>query len=189
LSLTPKPPITVLARTILAALGAIFLGAVLFVGFYDLHDFRPYAGRIEAVYESMEPEDRQPPPNVQRFIWKVDGHIVDTFAASRLLSEMRGQMNMGSWHYHSLMWDLMLHFHFDKQQRLALYCHYLPHENGVGFSAAARACFGKQPHELADEQLATLVAIGRSPGANSTTRHPEHLERIKLRLLEASKSQ
>jgi hypothetical protein len=135
----------------------------------------------------MDPEDQKPPANVQTFVWKVDGSIVDSFAAGHLLYEFRAPMRMAAWHYHSAMWVLMLRLHFDRTKRLSFYCHYLPHENGIGFAQGAQVYFGKQPDELNDDQLATLVAIGRSPSANSPAHHPESLARSKARLLEAAR--
>jgi hypothetical protein len=165
-------------------LAVMLLGVVALVGVYDLHDFRPQQSKINEIYVAMEPEDQQPPPNVRRFVWKVDGGMVDNFAARNLLSDLRGPTRVSIWHYHLLMEELMLRLHFDETRRLALYCHYLPYGQGTGLSNGSQFYFGKKPHELADEQLATLVAIGRSPSANSPTRHPEALERAKTRLLE-----
>src|SRR5882672_1940496 len=152
---------------------AFLFCAILFVGLYDLFEFRPYTGKIEAIYQSMDPEDRNPPANVQSFIWKVDGSIINSFVARRLLSDFRAPMRMAAWHYHAAMWVLMLRVRFDRTKQMSFYCHYLPHENGTGVAKAAQVYFGKQPHELNDDQLATLVAIGRHPSANSPTRHPE----------------
>jgi hypothetical protein len=77
--------------------------ALLFL-FYEVHDFRPYLPRIEAIYTSMDPEDRQPPDNVRTFVSKVDGDTVDGFGSSRLLIELRGSMRRSAWHYHSFIW-------------------------------------------------------------------------------------
>jgi membrane carboxypeptidase/penicillin-binding protein PbpC len=137
----------------------------------------------------MDPEDRRPPANVQSFVWKVDGSVVDSFAAGHLLPEFRAPMRMSARHFHSAMWILMLRLHFDRTERLSFYCHSLPHENGIGFAQAAQSYFGRQPDELSDDRLATLVAIGRQPSANSPTLHPESLARVKARLLEAAKAQ
>jgi membrane carboxypeptidase/penicillin-binding protein PbpC len=83
------------------------------------------------------------------------------------------------------MWDLMLKWHFDKKERVALYCHYLPYEKGSGFASAARYYFGKSANTLNTDELATIVAIGRSPGYNSPSRHPDHLDAAKKSLLSA----
>src|ERR1700693_6139880 len=122
-----------------SAVGAIALsGGVVafFLLYYEVHDFRPYLPQIQAVYASMDPEDRMPPDNVQTFVWKVDGDTVDGFVSTRLLGELRGPMRMSAWHYHSFMLVWMLRWHFSKSQRLALYCHYLPYEGGRGFTNA-----------------------------------------------------
>lgn len=170
--------------------GAVLVGSVigaliLFAGFYELRDFRPYLSRIDAVYETLVPEDKQPPANIQSFVWRVDGPTVDGFAAGRLLSEMKGPQRMLNWHYHSLMWKLLLWVHFGRTKRLAFYCHYLPYENGTGFSNASQFYFGKQPDALSLEEIAAIIAIGRSPHANSPTRHPQQLQAIKAELLDA----
>jgi Transglycosylase len=185
----PLPLIRKIVTIATVVLLVFFLCATIFVGFYNLHEFRPYAGKIEAIYQAMDREDRQPPANVQSFIWTVEGNIVDGFAARNLLYELRRPMRMSAWHYHSAMWALMLRLHFDRTKRLSFYCHYLPHENGVGFASAAEVYFGKKPEELTEDQLATLVAIGRLPSANSATRHPESLARSQARLLEAARTQ
>jgi len=182
-----------LIRKIVATVAVVLLTslfcAILFVGCYDLLEFYPYVGKIEDTYRAMDPEDRLPPASVQNFVWKVDGSIVDSFAAGSLLSAIRAPMRMLAWHYHSAMWELMLRLHFDRTKRLSFYLHYLPHENGAGFAKAAQAYFGKQPDELDEDELASLVAIGRSPALNSPSRHPEALARTKARLLEAAKAQ
>jgi Transglycosylase len=172
------------------AKGAVVLFAVvfgvliLFAGFYELHDFRPYLSRMNAVYDAMEPGDRQPTTGVQDFIWQVEERNVDRFAAGKLLGEIKGEQRMLEWHYHSLMWELMLPLHFGKAKRLAFYCHYLPYENGVGFSGAPQFYFGKQPAMLTPEEIAEIVAISRAPHANSPTKHPERLQAVKETLLE-----
>jgi len=185
----PLPFFRKIVTTIAVVSLVILFCAIAFVELYSRYEFHPYAGKIEAIYQGMDREDRQPPANVQNFVWAVDGSIVDSFAAMNLLYEVREPMRMAVWHYHSAMWVLMLRLRFDRTKRLSFYCHYLPHENGIGFARAAQVYFGKQPDELSDDQLATLVAIGRSPSANSRTRHPESLARCKARLLEAAKTQ
>jgi hypothetical protein len=171
-----------------SAVGAIALsGGVVafFLLYYEVHDFRPYLPQIQAVYASMDPEDRMPPDNVQTFVWKVDGDTVDGFVSTRLLGELRGPMRMSAWHYHSFMLVWMLRWHFSKSQRLALYCHYLPYEGGRGFTNAANFYFGRQPDALSADELATVVAVGRAPHMNSPTLHPERLEATKKKLLSA----
>lgn len=165
---------------------ALVVGVVaILLLFYEVHDFRPSLSRIQTIYTAMDPEDRQPPGNVQRFVWMVDGKTVDGFASRQLLGELRGPMRMSAWHYHEFMWYWMLRWHLSKAQRLALYCHYLPYEAGQGFTSAAKFYFGKQPDALNLDQLATIVAVGRAPSLNSPTRHPDRLEAAKKELLMA----
>lgn len=166
-----------------AVVGLAAAAIALTVGFYEVHDFRPALPRIEAIYANMDLEDRKPPDNVQAFVWKVDGRIVDGFASRALLSELHGPMRMSAWHYHAFMLELMLRWHLNREQRLALYCHYLPYEKGRGFTKAANFYFDKKPDALSLDQLATIVAVGRAPGMNSPSRHPENLEAAKRLLL------
>jgi hypothetical protein len=173
-----------LAKCVAIVVGVALGLAILFVVFYELHDFRPSVSRINAVYDAMDPEDRWPPPAIQSFVWRVEGEKVDGFAAQRLLGEIRGPQRMLAWHYHSVMWYLFLRAHFGKTERLAFYCHYLPYENGVGFSKASQFYLGKQPDALSLDEIAAIVAIGRSPYGNSPTRHPERLQAAKMRLLD-----
>jgi transglycosylase-like protein len=154
-----------------------------FILYYDVHDFRPYLPRIQAIYASMDPEDRNPPENVQDFVSKVEGPTYASVASRSLLVELRGPMRAGTWHYHSLMLELMLRWHFSKSQIVALYCHDLAYEGGSGFSKASNLYFGKQPDALDLDELATIVAVGRSPQWNSPKKHPDRLENTKKRLL------
>jgi len=158
---------------------------ILFVGFYELHDFRPCLPKMNAIYNNMAAEDRKPPGKVQDFVWKVEGEMIDSFAARELLGEIRGPQRMASWHYHSAMWQLLLPAHFRKAKRLAFYCHYLPYEGGDGFSNASQFYFGKAPDKLSVDEIAEIVVIGRGPHRNSPSRHPENLETAKKRLLDA----
>ncbi len=81
----------------------------LFLLFYEVHDFRPSFSRLQVIYTGMDPEDRQPPENVQRFVWRVDGRMVDSFAAQQVLGELRGPIPMSAWHYlvHVVLDDAM----------------------------------------------------------------------------------
>lgn len=170
-------------QSVVAVLAVAGAGVAAFILYYEVHDFRPYLPRIEAIYANMDPEDRTPPENVQDFVSKVERRTWIGFASDRLLSELRGPMRAGEWHYHSLMMELMLRWHFSKAQIVALYCHYLPYEDGSGFSNAANFYFGKQPHALDLDELATIVAVGQSPSSNSPKKHPDRLENAKRRLL------
>jgi hypothetical protein len=174
-----------LLRTTLAIIALGFGLTALFLMVYELRDFRPYFSKIQGIYAGMDREDREPPGNVQVFVWKVDGRTIDTFAARQLLYDVRGSMRAGAWHYHSFMWTVLLRWHFSKTQRLALYCHYLPYDAGIGFERASKFYFKKQPDALDLDELATIVAVGRAPATNSPTRHPERLEVLKRELLAA----
>jgi hypothetical protein len=79
-----------------------------FILYYEVHDFRPYLPRIEAIYASMDPEDRMPPENVPDFVSKVERRTYASIASRSLLIALRGPMRMGVWHYHSFMLELML---------------------------------------------------------------------------------
>ncbi len=79
-----------IAKVGVAVVGVPIIALLLFLTYYDLHDFRPYLSRINAIYDAMNAEDRQPPPAVEDFISKVQGQKGDYFAASSLLWEIRG---------------------------------------------------------------------------------------------------
>ncbi len=182
-----------IAKVGVAVVGVPIIALLLFLTYYDLHDFRPYLSRINAVYDAMNAEDQQPPPAVEDFISKVQGRKGDYFAASSLLWEIRGlpqaiinrPMRMSTYHYHSFMWQVLLTAHFGKTKRLAFYCHYLPYEDGTGLSGASQFYFGKHPNGLSLDEIAEVMAIGISPRRNSPTRHPEQMQATKRRLLDA----
>ncbi|HTR65319.1 MAG TPA: hypothetical protein VMH85_06080 [Terriglobales bacterium] len=181
------------AKVGVLSLSVLVVTVILFLGYYEWHEFRPYLPRINAVYDRMNAEDREPPPAVQDFISKVEGRKGDDFAASSLLWEIRGYpqamssrpMRMSEWHYHSFMWHVFLSVHFGKAKRLSFYCHYLPYENGTGFSESSESYFGRHPDALRLDEIAEIIAIGISPRGNSPTLHPEHLRATKERLLHA----
>jgi hypothetical protein len=169
-------------------IASVFAAFILFIGFYEVHDFRPCLSRMSSIYQSMAPEDKEPPQNVRDFVGKVEGKKVDSFVAMRLLGEIKHPQRMASWHYHEVMWEFLLPLHFTKAERTAFYCHYLPYEHGLGFSEASQFYFEKQPDELSLEEVAAIVAIGRSPGTNSPSRHPDRLQAAKKQLLNAYES-
>jgi Transglycosylase len=183
------PFIRKIVKAAVVVLLAFLFCAIMFVGLYDLYEFRPYAGKIEATYRAMDPEDQLPPSNVQSFIGRLTGALSTASPQGICYPSFERRCECLHGTNHSAMWVLMLRLHFDRTKQLSFYCHYLPHENGAGFAKAAQVYFGKHPHELNDGQLATLIAIGRSPSLNSPTRHPESLARAKARLLEAAKTQ
>jgi hypothetical protein len=170
-------------QTVLAVIALAGGAVAAFILYYEVHDFRPYLPRIEAIYAGMDPEDRTPPDNVQDFVSKVEGSTYTSIASRSLLFELRGPMRMSDWHYHSAMLELMLRWHFSKAQIVALYCHYLPYEGGSGFTKASNFYFGKQPDALNLDELATIVAVGLNPHSNSPQKHPDHLEETKRGLL------
>ena len=156
--------------------------------YYDQRDIRPYIPNIRAVLESSSQEDRNVPGNVENFIWKVEKRTnrnTDWLVVRNLVSERYGSMGAGIWHFRGFMWSLLLPLHFDKHTRTGLYCHYLVYENGQGFSNAANFYFHKSPHELGSKEIAAILVIGQSPSNNSPTRHPEHFEQAKARILTA----
>jgi hypothetical protein len=167
------------------AVGICIVGTPpVFVGFYELLDFRPYVPSMRSIYSNMQSEDREPPQNVQDFILKVDGRIVDRVDAQNLLYEIRGHQKMGAWHFHSAMWEFLLPLHFMKKERVAFYCHYLRYENGTGLTGASEFYFKKPPDRLDADELATIVAIGHAPKFNSPSLHPDRLQAAKRSILE-----
>src|ERR1700741_4596657 len=170
-------------RSVLAVLALAGAAAAGFILYYEVHDFRPSLPQIETIYVHMDPEDRDPPNNVLNFVERAERRTWIGFASGKLLGELRGPMQMGAWHYHSFMLELMLRWHFSQAQMMALYCHYLPYEEGSGFSKAANFYFGKQPDALSLEELATIVAVGRSPRMNSPKIYPERSQEAVRRLL------
>lgn len=178
-----------MARSVLVFLGLSLVAALLFVTFYEMHDFRPYLSQINDIYRAMDPGDRQSPAQVRDFVWKVNGPETDSFVSRKLLGEVRHPRSMMAWHYHSIMWGLMLRLHFDRNERLAFYCHYLPYEGGVGFSKASLFYFARPLDTLSVDEVATIVTVGRAPQINSPTRHPEQFQASKRYLLDSYGSQ
>lgn len=170
-------------QSVLAVLALAGASVSAFILYYEVHDFRPDLPRIESIYANMDPEDRNPPENVQDFVSKVERRTWITFASDGLLGDLHGSMRSDVWHYHSVMMKLMLRWHLSEGQIMSLYCHYLPYEEGSGFTKASNFYFGKQPDALDLDELATILAVGRSPRMNSPKVHPDRLQETKRRLL------
>ena len=173
------------AKLVIIIAISIIAGGLLLAGFYELHDFRPYLASMRAIRASMATEDKEPPSNVSDFVWKVEGNTIDRIDASYLLAATMHPRRMLAWHFHSAMWSVLLPLHFNRKERTAFYCHYLPYEKGDGFSDASRFYFGKPPEQLNADELASIVAIGRFPGSDSPSKHPEHFQAAKQRVLDA----
>jgi predicted DNA-binding transcriptional regulator YafY len=156
---------------------------LLLAGFYELHDFQPYLASMRAIQSGMAPEDKEPSQNVSDFVWKVEGRSLDSIDASHLLAATMHPQKMLAWHFHSAMWSVLLPLHFTRKERAAFYCHYLAYENGLGFSNASQFYFGKPPEQLNADEIAAIVAVGRWPGHNSPSRHPDHFKAAKQLVL------
>lgn len=62
----------------------------------------------------------------------------------------------------------------DKEEILTGYINRAPYRNGaIGMEAAALTCFRRHLSELNDFEMATLVAMLKSPGHFDPDRHPE----------------
>ena len=177
-----------IVKTISTALAALILFTGSFVAYYDWHEIRPFVPTIQATLAGSAQEDRNVPSNVEDFIWKI-GKNANSYAdwqvVRHLLPERYGPIRMGTWHFHGLMWSMLLPLHFDKHERTALYCHYLLYEDGEGLSNAANFYFHKQPHELTTEEIATILTVDKAPRHYSPSRHPQAFEEEKQRLLAA----
>jgi len=173
------------ATVVIAAVAFVLACVVPIV--YDWHEVRPRLPEIRATLETFTSEDRIVPANVADFVWKLDQkrEIDINTQVVRTLVGQALPMKAAAWHAHNLMWSLLLPFHFDKQERTALYCHNILYENGKGLSNAAEYYFHKLPRELSSEEVAGIIAIDRSPNGNSPTRHPDRYARTTKRLLDA----
>jgi hypothetical protein len=171
------------ATATIVAVACLIVGAA--VGIYDWHEVRPRLPQIRASLATFPAEDRNVPPNVSGFIWKLDQKLtlhVDSQVASAIVGQAL-PMKPFMWDVHSRMWSLLLPFHFDKETRTALYCRNIVYEDGRGLSNAAEYYFHRQPHELTPEQIAGVLAIDLAPSINSPTRHPDRYARTMKRLL------
>ena len=78
------------------------------------------------------------------------------------------------WQFDWLLWDLEIWTRLSRQERFALYCHFMQFSGGEGLSYGARAIFHVEPNQLTDEQLAEIVEI-QFWGWRHYDGHPEHL--------------
>ena len=172
------------ATVVTSAVACMIVGA--FVAAYDWHEVRPHLSEIRAALDIFTPEDRNVPSDVAGFIWKLEEkHEINVNAqVAQMIVGKSLPMRAGAWHLHNLMWSLLLPLHFDRQTRMALYCHNIAYENGRGLSDAGEYYFHKPPHELSTSEVAGIIAIDWSPSINSPTRHQDHYAQATKRLLD-----
>ncbi len=79
---------------------------------------------------------------------------------------------------------LQLERRLDKQEILTLYLTLAPYGGNLeGLRAGSWAWFGREPRELAPEQLALLLALPQAPEARRPDRHPEAAAQARARIL------
>ena len=78
--------------------------------------------------------------------------------------------------------------HFSEDEILALYCHYLPYEEGIGLSKSAQFHFNKDISELSVDEILMLLAIGKSPSYFSPIKNPDKAKEMQEKLFARYKS-
>ena len=88
------------------------------------------------------------------------------------------------------MWPILLRLHLSEKQRMALYCHYLLFEQGIGLKESANYHFRKSMGDLTEDEVLTLLTIDLAPRNYSPILHPdrfnEGFRRLKDRYNRAS---
>ncbi len=150
----------------IAVILALLLLPVVAFFSYDFVVFQPRVAEIKAILEQVDPQDRNPPASIPRYI-RAAGEQPSRFAARLLLERFNLRRN-GSvpWHLRYMLWEKLVSLHLSESEILGLYLSL----SNDGFNAASRRLFDKPLDKLTDEESATLVAFFRAPAFYSHDR-------------------
>jgi hypothetical protein len=136
------------------------------VSIYYFSEFRPHLPVIEKMIAEAPAVYKAPPRELVRASKLVQGDARISYQATKhLVAQQLGcRMNIGKWHFSNLMWELLIHMHFDDNEIFTLWCYTLPYGKGRGVMGAAQELYQRDPDQLNTEELIAIVVNGKAPG-------------------------
>lgn len=157
-----------IARFALATVAALALLPALALVSYDALIFQPRQPDIQALLDRADPEDRNPPPLIRRYVLVAhqNGAPPSTHVARQLLTRLGMTNNkiMLGWHARFALWDRLVSLHMSQDRIVALYCTLSYNGTGYGLSSLSQRLFSKPPSALSEPEAATVVAVLWAPG-------------------------
>jgi len=176
------------ALFIVLALG--FTMAVTAYFIYDLTQFQPNRDRIAALIASASPQEQKPSPEVVGLLRISLGESTAAYAARLLSNELDAlprPYSMLHWHLHGMLWWSLVSLHLSEAEQVTVVLALAPTGHGRhGVANTAKVLYEASLSELSQEQVATIIALTRSPSAAD---RPERLERSRDWLLQKYRAQ
>ena len=159
---------------------------------YDAIVFWPHRDQITAILERSDPQDRRPPPSIERYISTLHSgdrplaSVTSVVARQLHTTFLPARKTMFNWHLRGVLWDRLISLHLSRNEVIGLYCTLSYNGEGQGMNALSERLFSKPLSDLSDQEAATVVAYISSPGFIG--RNPERLATRRDKLLAGGKS-
>jgi hypothetical protein len=165
--------------------------------YYEIRYFKPSIPLIEEVYNNAKREENytEMVKNIvlcieTPYFYHDKNHPYDRIAgivARHFAYKFIKYNNMGEWHFHGLLWKILLIHHFEREKLFILYLHFIPFEHGLGLANSAQYYFQKKISQLTVKEIVTLLGVARSPKTYSPFSNPKGAEDIQDILMEKLK--
>jgi hypothetical protein len=144
--------------------------AVLSFCVYYYFEFYPRCNQARDILRKTNQLYKEPPKALIKLVILSEGrNNLAPFVARKLLNEFGySKPGMLVWHTRSMLWTILLYFHFNESERFAFWCHFARYEEGQGLNNSAQYHYGRNLDQLSDMELATLIVIARNPSLYKT---------------------
>lgn len=174
----------------LSIVAAIVLLPVLAFLAYDVLVFQPYQSTIQSLLERAQPEDRNPPALIRRYISAShqQGAWTTTHVARQLIIQLKHPYREGlGWQVSVILWDRLVALHLSEDTLLGLYCTLSTNGINHGLSSLSQHLFAKPLSALSESEAATVVAVLAMPSLY--LREPQRLERRRDALMKRAQGE
>lgn len=156
-------------KGIVIILFVIGLSPVLAFLVYDALYFQPRIAEIKSLVNSATDEERKLPTTASKLL-KIEFNDKYYVYASNRITYQFNIVSQKDNHLHRLLtsalWIHLVQLHLSTKDQQTIIAAYSPTGNNlVGFSATAKARYGKGLASLSPQETATIVALTRAPGA------------------------
>lgn len=172
-------------RIALVVLAFLVIAPIATFACYDLIAFQSHRSEITALVAGASTDERTPPAELLSLIRTSSGDHLDSSAARCLLVKLgvytHGHSQLG-WQSTWVLWSMLAAAHLSERDEVTILLSqsYLGCGH-LGYSSEAQARFGRPLSRLSTIELATLVALARSPNATEAD-----LDEIRDKLLSRS---
>lgn len=155
------------ARFALLTIAALVMFLAIAFFSYDALVFQPRQPDVQAFLDRAQPEDRDPPILIRRYILAAheNGSPPSTHVARQLLAHLGLTSNDGmlGWHARFALWERLVSMHMSQDRIIALYCTLSYNGSGYGLSSLSQHLFSKPLSALSEREAATVVAVLWAP--------------------------